>query len=349
MGKMKKTAGKKGKGIKMEALPSAHAIRVDPVIADDLKAKASKAVAAKERKDKGEDKPKKVKKEVDEEVDEFDLMASDKALNKSLSQKLGTPTKEKKKRAPKTSPGAKKGEKKKNPWSDSDASDVDGDLSDVMDDVEVAPRERATGGRRAAANKAKFKFDDSGDSDKSDSEEELHDNTGVKEADFKGSKVSDESDDDSHFIEPTPPKKKPAPTKKKIVAKSFDSDSDSDKPNGNGNGHAMNAPKKLTSNDDLFDSMISNGDEKPAAKKKPVKKKTVSDDDGSGSDFDSKPKKAAAKKAAAKKPPAKKPKYDSDSEDFNMDDVAPARDRPGRGKKTVNYGGSDSGSDSDFV
>ena len=93
--KMKKTAGKKGKGIKMEALPSAHAIRVDPVIADDLKAKASKAVAAKERKDKGEDKPKKVKKEVDEEVDEFDLMASDKALNKSLSQKLGTPTKEK--------------------------------------------------------------------------------------------------------------------------------------------------------------------------------------------------------------------------------------------------------------
>lgn len=174
--KMKKTAGKKGKGIKMEALPSAHAIRVDPVIADDLKAKASKAVAAKERKDKGEDKPKKVKKEVDEEIDEFDLMASDKALNKSLSQKLGTPTKEKvttkhsrlphfsldmclqKKHAPKTSPGAKKGEKKKNPWSDSDASDVDGDLSDVMDDVEVAPRERATGGRRAAANKAKFKF-----------------------------------------------------------------------------------------------------------------------------------------------------------------------------------------------
>ena len=63
-----------------------------------------------------------------------------------------------KKCAPKTSPGAKKGEKKKNPWSDSDASDVDGDLSDVMDDMEVAPRERATGGRRAAANKAKFKF-----------------------------------------------------------------------------------------------------------------------------------------------------------------------------------------------
>ena len=211
--------------------------------------------------------------------------------------------------------------------------------------------------------------DDSEDSDKSDSEEELHDNTGVKEADFKSGKVSDESDDESHYIEPTPPpKKKPAPAKKKIVAKSFDSDSDSDKPNGNGNGHAINggdsdsddepvkkkpaakkAPKKLTSNDDLFDSMISNGDKKPAPKKKPAKKKIVSDDDGSGSDFDSKPKKGGAKKTAAKKPAAKKPKYDSDSEDFNMDDVAPARDRPGRGKKTVNYGGSGSDSDSDFV
>merc|ERR1712110_402338 len=266
------------------------------------------------------------------------------------------------------SPGGKKGEKKKNPWSDSDASDVDGDLSDDMDGMEVAPRERATGGRRAAAaNKAKFKFDDSENSDKSDSEEEFHDNTGVKEADFKSSKVSDESEDDSHYIEPTPPpKKKPAPTKKKTVAKSFDSDSDSDKPNGN--GHAFNgddsdsddepmkkkptakkAPKKLTSNDDLFDSMISNGDKKPAPIKKPAKKKIVSDDDGSGSDFESKPKKGGAKKPAAKKPAAKKPKYDSDSEDFNMDDVAPARDRLGRGKKTVNYGGSGSDSDSDFV
>merc|ERR1712110_782286 len=111
--------------------------------------------------------------------------------------------------------------------SDSDASDVDGDLSDDMDGMEVAPRERANGGRRAAANKAKFKFDNSEDSDKSDSEEEFHDNTGVKEADFRSSKVSDESEDNSHYIEPTPPPKKPAPTKKKTVAKSFDSDSDS--------------------------------------------------------------------------------------------------------------------------
>merc|ERR1719410_1994480 len=349
-----KKGGKK-KGLKVEALPSAHAIRVDPVIADDLKAKASKAVAAKERKDKGEDK-KKPKKEVDD-VDEFDLMAADTGLNVSLSKKLGTPVKEKKKRAPKTSPSEKKGGKKKNPWSDSDASDVDGsDLSDAMDSVEVAPRERG-GGRRAAANKAKFKFDDSDDTDKSDSDEELHDNTGVKEKDIHSGKVSDASDDDdddSHFIDPSPPpKKKAAPAKKPYVAPVLDSDSEDEKPNGNGNGHATNGfnkknpwsdsdedsppkkkpaakkpAKKLTNSDDLFDNMMSNGD-KPA---KPAPKK-----------------KAAAKKPAAKKPAAKKPKYDSDSDDFNMDDVAPARDRPGRGKKPVNYGGSGSDSDSDFV
>ena len=49
--------------------------------------KASKAVAAKERKEKG-GVVKKVKKEKDE-FDEFDAMSSDKALNKSLSGKLG--------------------------------------------------------------------------------------------------------------------------------------------------------------------------------------------------------------------------------------------------------------------
>merc|ERR1712012_1289527 len=363
--KMKKSKGKGGKGLKTEFLPSSHAIRINPVIADDLKVKASKAVAAKERKDKGEDK-KRVKKEEKEEVDEFDLMASEK--NVSLSKKIGTPTKEKKKRAPKGSPGEKKkGGKTKNPWSDSDASDVDdSDLSDAMDSVEVAPRERA-GGKRAAASKAKFKYDDDSEdgSDKSD-DEELHDNPGIKESNGHHAATDGSDDDDSHFIEPTPPKKtapaKRPPAKKKVL----DSDSDNDFP-ANGNGAhddsddspikkkpaAKKAPaKKLTSSDDLFDSMMSNGDKKPAPKKKPVKKKIVSDDDDSGSEFGSQPvKKPAAKKpAASKKPAVKKAKFDSDSEDFNMDDVAPAR--PGRGKKPVNYGGGGSeseDSDSDFV
>merc|ERR1712012_724604 len=241
--KMKKSKGKGGKGLKTEFLPSSHAIRINPVIADDLKVKASKAVAAKERKDKGEDK-KKPKKEIED--DEFDLMAADKGLDVSLSKKLGTPKKEKAKKASKTSPATKKSDKKKNPWSDSDASDVDGsDLSDAMDSVEVAPRERA-GGKRAAANKAKFKFDDSDDSDKSDSDEELHDNTGVKEKDLQSGNVSNASDSDE--FDAPPPKKKAAPPKKQMVTKVFNSDSENDVPNGNGvamNGDSdSDEPKK---------------------------------------------------------------------------------------------------------
>merc|ERR1712130_531025 len=119
----------------------------------------------------------------------------------------------------------------------------------------------------------------------------------------------------------------------------------------------------------------------PAPKKAPAKKSYDSDDDGS--DFDEpKPKKAAPKKAAAPKAPkaekkkaAPKKKKDSGSEDdapkpkkakaapkkkktfdsddmsgqsdFDMSNMEPARDRPGRGKKTVNYGGGNSGSESD--
>lgn len=384
---MKKGKGKGAKGMnKMETLPSAHAIRVEPIVADELKIKASKAVAAKERKaNKGE---KKVKKSPDE-PDEFDMMSSDKALNKSLSGKLGnTPDGiVKKKRAPKgTGTPRKRGEKKKNPWSDSDASggDMSGsDLSDALDSVVVAPRERA-GGRRAAAAKAKFDFDDSEESGKSDSDEELRDNDGIKEKQISQSVAhsEDESDD-----EPSPPPKKaaPKPKAKPAPAAVFQSESDDeDHPsangNGNGNGHAMNGDdsgsdfdlpksspkkpaakkpaKKLNTSDDLFDSMMDNGATKKAAPKKAAaKKKKAASDSEEGSDFDEpKPKKAAAKKPAAKKPaakkpPAKKPKYDSEQSgsDFDMDDVGPARDRPGRGKKAINYGGdSDGGSDSDF-
>merc|ERR1712242_386140 len=330
LAKMKKGKGKAGKGqVKLETLPSAHAIRVAPVIADELKVKASKAVAAKERKEKGETRKKKVK----EEVDEFDMMAGDKSLNTSLSKKL------------KHSPKKKKGEKKKNPWSDSDASggDLSGsDMSDAVGNIEVAPRERA-GGKRAAASKAKFKFEDSGDSDEqSGSDDELHDNEGIKEA---------------------------KNTKNTSV---FQSESEDEAPHANGNGHAMNgddsgsdfddpkpkkAPakkpaKKLNTSDDLFDDMMGSKAEKPAPKKKaaPKKKKAASDDDSD--DDEPKPKKAAAKKPAAKKPPAKKPKWDSDNSgsDFDMDDVPVREKTGGRQKKTINYGGggSSEGSDSDF-
>merc|ERR1712037_567120 len=129
-------------------------------------------------------------------------------------------------------------------------------------------------------------------------------------------------------------------------------------------------PKKLGTSDDLFDSMMADDDKptKPAPTKKAPKKAA--------------PKKAAApkapkapkaekKKAAPKKKkdsgseddapkpkkakaaPKKKKTFDSDDmsgSDFDMSNMEPARDRPGRGKKTVNYGGgnSESEADSDF-
>merc|ERR1712036_162360 len=82
----KKTGGGSKKGqVKVETLPSSHAIRIEPRIDDELKAKAAKAVAAKARKaNKGEGK----KKKKGEDDDEFDEMTSDKKLNSSLSQKL---------------------------------------------------------------------------------------------------------------------------------------------------------------------------------------------------------------------------------------------------------------------
>jgi len=88
--------------------------------------------------------------------------------------------------------------------------------------------------------------------------------------------------------------------------------------------------------------------EKPKPKKKPAaKKKKMSDSDNS--DFD----KPAPKKA--KKPAAKKKSYDDSGSgsdlDFDMKNVEPARDRPGRARATVNYGAADEsegGSDSDF-
>merc|ERR1719278_2115761 len=78
----------------------------------------------------------------------------------------------------------------------------------------------------------------------------------------------------------------------------------------------------------------------PAPKKASAKKSFDSDDDDYGSDFDEpKKKKAAPKKAAAPKAekkkaaPKKKKNFDSDDmsgSDFDISNMEPARDRPGR-------------------
>ena len=75
----KQSGGKKG-GLKLEVLPSPMGIRVEPRIADELKVKVAKAVAAKERKaNKGD---KRTTKGVMDDKDEFDLMNEDKGMNK---------------------------------------------------------------------------------------------------------------------------------------------------------------------------------------------------------------------------------------------------------------------------
>merc|ERR1712032_95652 len=137
----KKVAGKKGM-VKAETQPSAHGIRIEPRVDEELKQKAAKAAQAKVRKAGKGDRD--ARKRAMEDFDEFDMMTEEKNLNTSLSKKLGkTPDSIMKGKKGKGKGSPEKKGKKKNPWSDSDVSDVDGsDLSDVMDDVPVAPREK---------------------------------------------------------------------------------------------------------------------------------------------------------------------------------------------------------------
>lgn len=139
------------------------------------------------------------------------------------------------------------------------------------------------------------------------------------------------SDDDGSDSDAAPKAKKaPAPkkkqTKKNFDSDDFDSDIDEPKPKKAAAAKPKAAPKPKAPK---------------AEKKKPAPKKKA----GSGSDSDA-PKSKKAK-------PTKKKTFDSDDmsgSDFEVTDVGPARDRPGRGRKAVNYGAMDGGSeeDSDF-
>ena len=95
LGKKKAKGGRKGNlKAKEEAMPSPHGIRIVPRIADELKSKAAKAQAAKNRKENKV--ARKIEKEIEDEKDEFDDMIDNKDANKSLSEKLGfTPEKKK--------------------------------------------------------------------------------------------------------------------------------------------------------------------------------------------------------------------------------------------------------------
>jgi len=314
-GKKAAKGGKKG-AIKMEVLPSAHAIRIEPRIADDLKVKSAKAAAAKERKANKEEK--KAKKKVEKEDDEFDEMTKDKSLNGSLSQRVGSAKKGKG-----GGGGGKKG-KAKNPWSDSDADDMSGsDLSDALEDMPVAPRQKA-GGRRAAAN-IKFTCEDDEEEKSSDNDsDDMFDNDGVKEEkNGPAADMEDDGEESADEIPSPPPKKKPAPKVTKAAPKN-DDDSDDDEPATNGKS---NGKDDFDVSDSGSEFEVEKAAKKPPAKKAPAKKappkkaaKPASDDDDEDSEYDEpKPKKAPARKTAAKKKYAESDDDDEeDDSDFDM-------------------------------
>merc|ERR1711933_43367 len=70
------------------------------------------------------------------------------------------------------------------------------DLSDAVDDV-IIPREKAAGGRRAAAQTKKYAMSESENSDDSgDESDELFENSGIQEEASKPSKQVIDSDSD---------------------------------------------------------------------------------------------------------------------------------------------------------
>ena len=160
-GKMKK--GKKT--LKQEAMPSPHGIRIQPKIPAELRTKAAKAAASKDRKGQ-KAVVKKLDNDLEEDKDEFDMMVTDKAANRRLSDKLGfTPEKKQSvKKEPKASP--KKAQKsKKNPWES--GSEISTDDED-NEDMEVEKKERDNVRRNAATNKYKDYMSGSSGSDSDD-------------------------------------------------------------------------------------------------------------------------------------------------------------------------------------
>ncbi|XP_068236454.1 DNA topoisomerase 2-alpha isoform X2 [Palaemon carinicauda] len=387
-----KKASGKGRGpkkMKVETMPSPFGERVIPRIDAELKRKAEKAAQAKENKGK------RVKKESIDADDYDDLVTAN--TGKSLASRLGnSPDMIIKAAKAKKGDGLKqtklpfkpKSPKKKgkSPW-DTDSDDEPDDISDMDDEVEVQPRERAAG-RRAAASKVNFKFGDDED-DSSDGELSLHDNDGIEEPDivqqqlsFAEESVNEQkeivvSDSDSELgAPPAKPISKPAVAEKPTASDLFDSmlsgspsppkakGNSFDKPMSDGDSSDYGDPRpKMTSsakssNDDKPKKRgrPKKGDEfdddQPKPKKKPGPKKKVVVD--LSDDESPKPK----KKPGPKKTAAAKKKMDSDSDDMfdtraKQDDDSMSVDfapriKSGRQKKTVKYALSDDESDSDF-
>ncbi|KAB7496958.1 DNA topoisomerase 2 [Armadillidium nasatum] len=232
-----KMMGKKRNKLVLEVLPSPNADRIVPMIDAELKRKAEKAAALKEKGKKG--------KKPQIEADEFDSLISN-DNSKTLTARLGNSpdqiekaAKEKKKKSVvETGARTPKSKSKVKRKLTSDTTDEESGAEVEPVEVKVEPRERA-GGRRAASKKVKYNFDEESE----DSELSFHSNEGVEENNcvenitFNDSptikeekKVQkdeiDVSDTDSEFEAKAPPKKKPPPPKsvdKPTASQMFDS------------------------------------------------------------------------------------------------------------------------------
>merc|ERR1712025_982865 len=259
-GGKKKGKAKKG-AVKVETLPSAHGIRVEPQIAEELKTKYAKAAAAKERKALKEEKVKK-EKDVKEEKDEFDEMAEVKTSlsdsgKKMKQSKLGFKPKKEESKPKKPA---------RNPWSDDD-DEISGSEDD---DEDVGPRQKSSS-RAAASKTTKYQMDESSDSDfvkdnrgrnqldTSESEPETVSKTNKQRG--KSSKI--ESDDGSPEVLDIESDSDPG-TKGQDEFDVSDSDDGGLAKKVTSQGKKP-PPKKLAKSSDLFSTMMAGG----GAKSKP--------------------------------------------------------------------------------
>lgn len=261
----KKGAKKKDGAKKKVALaPSpSKGIRVVPKISDELKRKASAAVAAKDKKAAKNAFGKSLNAKMAEfdEPDEFDDMADDKEHNRSLSDRLGfslkaeeKPKKVKvKKESSGTVKGTKHGKKKgENPWDDGSASNSDyssdgfsasGSDPGAQKEKYTPPPKDRTGRKRKTVN---YKFADHSDSDHS-----LHANseTEASKNGHSGKSTNaiptDDSEDDSDIQDMR--KNIKVPTKQAKIDTLFSNQANTKK-----------EPKEPEC-DNAFDSLLENG------------------------------------------------------------------------------------------
>merc|ERR1719474_941180 len=303
-----KSKGKGGAVVKADTLPSKHAVRVEPKVSDDLKAKVVQAAALKVRKQTKKEEGK-VK---DVERDEFDEMADDK---QNVRQRINSGDNAKVKKQRNESGGAKTKQSKlnfkpvdkkpkRNPWSDVDS---DEDIADVDSPDAVPPRSKLS---RMGSKQSKKYAEDSG--------EEEQDLQPVQKEEYQGAQRLDSEDDfkvggSGGNIDVSSSEEE---ITRKVVKKA--------------------APRKLGPPQDKKDSSkgkVSNS--KPASKKPTAVKKKFME----SSDEENRP---------PKKSKARQVVDSGDDSDFEVESIAAKpRTIDGRKKAAVNYGQGDS-SGSDF-